>query len=79
MVKFGFAIAGLLSGLILSMVGFDESISAQPADVLEGLKLSYIIVPSIGTIIAIFIMRGYDLDEQKAGDVRNKLEARKLG
>jgi len=76
MVKFGFAIAGLLSGLILSVVGFDQSIAAQPADVLEGLKLSYIIVPSIGTIIAMFIMRGYDLDEQRAGQVRHQLETR---
>jgi GPH family glycoside/pentoside/hexuronide:cation symporter len=79
MVKFGFAIAGLLSGLILSMIGFDQSISAQPSDVLESLKLSYIIVPSIGTIIAMFIMSGYDLDEDKANQVRVKLEARKLG
>jgi GPH family glycoside/pentoside/hexuronide:cation symporter len=44
--------------------------------VLEGLKLSYIIVPSIGTIIAMFIMRGYDLDEQRASQVRHQLETR---
>jgi GPH family glycoside/pentoside/hexuronide:cation symporter len=61
------------------MIGFDQSISAQPSDVLDGLKLSYIIVPSIGTIIAMLIMSGYDLDEDKANQVRVKLEARNLG
>ena len=30
MVKFGYAIAGLLSGLIMTLVGFDPNIPEQP-------------------------------------------------
>jgi GPH family glycoside/pentoside/hexuronide:cation symporter len=77
MVKFGFAIAGLLSGLILTLVGFDQDIMAQSPETLERLKLAYIIVPMSGTLIAIAIMSKYDLSEQKAHEIRQQLEARR--
>jgi GPH family glycoside/pentoside/hexuronide:cation symporter len=77
MVKFGFAIAGLFSGLILTLVGFDQNVSAQLPETLERLKLAYIIVPMSGTLIAIAIMSRYDLSEQKAHDIRQQLEARR--
>ena len=77
MVKFGFAIAGLFSGLILTLVGFDQNITEQLPETLEGLKLAYIIVPMSGTLIAIAIMAKYDLSEQKAHEIRQQLEARR--
>ena len=77
MVKFGFAIAGLLSGLILSLVGFDQNVSAQTPETLEGLKLAYILVPMFGTSVALLVMRDYDLSEQKAHEIRAQLEERK--
>ncbi len=78
MVKFGFAIAGLLSGLILTLVGFDQNVAVQPQDTLDGLKLAYIVVPVCGTLIAMAVMFRYDLTEQKAHEIRSKLEARRL-
>ena len=77
MVKFGFAIAGLLSGVILTVVGFDQNVAAQSAATLQGLKAAYILVPMTGTLIAIWTMWGYDLSEEKAHDVRIQLEARR--
>lgn len=77
MVKFGFAIAGLLSGLILTLVGFDQNVAAQSQETLESLKLAYIIVPITGTVIAMFMMSSYDLTEQKAHEIRQQLEARR--
>lgn len=77
MVKFGFAIAGLLSGLILTLVGFDQNVEAQTQATLESLKLAYIIVPITGTLIAMYIMWGYDLTEQKAHEIRQQLEAKR--
>ena len=70
MVKFGFAIAGLLSGLILKLMGFDQDIAVQTPEALAGLRLAYIIVPATGTLLAIAVMRRYDLSEQKAHDIR---------
>jgi GPH family glycoside/pentoside/hexuronide:cation symporter len=77
MVKFGFAIAGLLSGLILTVVGFDQNVALQPQETLDSLKLAYILVPIIGTLIAMVVMLRYDLDEQKASEIRGELEARR--
>jgi GPH family glycoside/pentoside/hexuronide:cation symporter len=77
MVKFGFAIAGLMSGLILKMVGFDQDIAVQTPEALVGLRLAYILVPATGTLIAMAVMRRYDLTEQKAHDIRMELEARR--
>ena len=77
MVKFGFAIAGLMSGLILSFVGFDQTVAVQSPEALNGLRLAYIIVPATGTLIAIAVMLGYDLSEEKAHEIRMKLEERR--
>jgi len=77
MVKFGFAIAGLLSGLILWVVGFDQNIAVQPQETLASLKLAYIVVPVAGTIIAMAVMFRYDLSETKAHEIRAELEVRR--
>ena len=76
MVKFGGAFAGAASGLILSFIGFDQSVAIQSEETLTMLRLSYILIPCAGTLIAIFAMRNYDLDEQRSQDIRNQLEAR---
>ena len=76
MVKLGAAFAGGASGLILSTIGFDQTAAVQTVDTLELLRLSYIAIPTIGTLIAILVMRNYDLDEQRANTIRAQLEAR---
>jgi GPH family glycoside/pentoside/hexuronide:cation symporter len=77
MVKFGFAIAGLLSGAILSFVAFTPGAAVQPEGAVDGLRLFYSGVPIIGTLLAMWIMRRYDLDEQRAAEVRAELERRR--
>ena len=77
MVKFGFAIAGLLSGVIMSVVGFDAGAATQPEHAITGLRLLYSGFPILGTSIAIILMSKYDLTEKVANEVRAKLEARK--
>jgi len=77
MVKFGFAIAGLLSGLILKLIGFDQAVAIQAPEVLDSLKLAYIIVPITGTVIAMIVMSRYDITEQRALDIRLAIDAGK--
>ena len=79
MVKFGGAFGGLATGAILSFIGYDGSAAEHSEATLDLMRLSYIIVPCIGTILAILIMRNYDLDETKANQIRSELEARKAG
>lgn len=76
MVKFGFAIAGLLSGAILSLVGFDAAAASQTDSAITGLRLFYSGVPIFGTTVALLVMRNYKVTEESANEVREELEAR---
>jgi glycoside/pentoside/hexuronide:cation symporter, GPH family len=77
MVKLGFAVAGLLSGAIMALVAFTPGAAAQPAGAVDGLRLFYSGVPIFGTLLAMWIMRSYDLDEKRAVEVHAELERRK--
>ena len=53
MVKFGFAIAGGLTGTILTLVGFTSGAGSQPENAITGLRLFFTGFPILGTLIAI--------------------------
>ena len=77
MVKFGTALAGLLSGVIMAYVGFSPDAAVQPDGAITGMRLFYSGFPIMGTLLAMWVMRDYDLSETKAAEIRAKLEARK--
>jgi GPH family glycoside/pentoside/hexuronide:cation symporter len=77
MVKFGFAIAGGLSGVILTVVGFDGNLDVQPEGAITGLRLFFSGLPIIGTLIALYLMKDYDVTEEKSNEIRAELNARK--
>jgi len=77
MVKFGFAIAGGLSGVIMSSVGFDSGQTLQPEGAVDGLRLAFSGIPIIGTLIAMYVMRNYSVTEESAVGIRTKLDERK--
>ena len=77
MVKVGFGIAGGLTGLILSIVGFDAAFEVQSESALIGLRLFFSGFPIFGTIIALWVMWNYDVSEEKANEIRLALEKRK--
>jgi len=77
MVKFGFAIAGGLSGLIMSYVGFDSGAETQPEGAIDGLRFFFSGLPILGTLIAMYVMRNYDVTEERANEIRAELDNRK--
>ena len=77
MVKFGFAIAGLLTGVIMSIVGFKAGAETQTEGAVTGLRLFFSGIPILGTLIAMWVMRNYDLTEAKARAIKKELDARK--
>ena len=79
MVKFGFAIAGLLTGTIMSLVGFNPDAAVQPEGAILGLRLFYSGFPILGTLVAIYVMRNYDLTEERANEISAELAKRKNG
>lgn len=76
MVKFGFAIAGGLSGVIMSSVGFDSGAETQPEGAIDGLRFFFSGLPVLGTLAAMYVMRDYSVSEARAGEIRAELDQR---
>ena len=77
MVKFGFAIAGGLSGAIFSVIGFDTALEVQPESAIVGLRLFFSGLPILGTVIAMLIMRDYDISEERANEIKAQLKIKR--
>lgn len=77
MVKLGQAIAMVLGGLVLKLVGFDPGLALQTADTITNLRLADIIIPSVTAALAIWVMWKYDITEEKANEIRKTLVARR--
>jgi len=79
MVKVGYGIAGALSGLIITIVGFNSDLTTidQQAAV-DGLHAFFCFFPMGGTILAMLIMRNYSITEERANEIRAELQKRKL-
>jgi len=77
MVKLGTAMALLTSGIVLSLVGFDESVDKQTIETLTNLRIADIVIPVITAILAIVIVWKYDITERKAHEIRQALIARR--
>jgi len=78
MVKVGYGIAGALSGVIITIVGFNSDLATtdQQAAV-DGLHAFFCFFPMVGTILAMLIMRNYSITEERAHEIRAELEKRK--
>jgi GPH family glycoside/pentoside/hexuronide:cation symporter len=77
MVKVGFAIAGGLSGIIIAIVGFDPALATvDQQSAVDGLHAFFCFFPVAGTLIAIYTMWDYDITEERANEVRAKLDQR---
>jgi GPH family glycoside/pentoside/hexuronide:cation symporter len=77
MVKLGQGIALVLGGLVLKTVGFDQNVSIQTAETLINLRLADIIIPATTAALSIWVMWGYDLNEEKAVEIKNELIRRR--
>lgn len=77
MVKLGQAIALVLGGLVLKLVGFDQNASIQSAETLTNLRIADIVIPAVTASLAIWVMWKYDLTEKKAHEIKDVLVARR--
>lgn len=77
MVKLGQALALVLGGLVLKLVGFDQNAAIQAADTITKLRIADIAIPSLTALLAVVIMWKYDLTEAKAREIKMKLVERR--
>ena len=77
MVKLGQGIALVLGGLVLKVVGFDQSLATQSADTMTKLRIADIVIPALTAGLAIVVMWKYSLTEEKALEIKDKLVDRR--
>lgn len=77
MVKLGQALALVLGGLVLKLVGFDQNIPVQASETITKLRLADITIPALTALLAIVVMWKYDLTEKKAREIKAELVARR--
>lgn len=77
MVKLGQAIALVLGGLVLKLIGFDQNTATQTAQTLTNLRIADIVIPALTAAMAIWVMWGYDLTEKKAEEIKKELVRRR--
>jgi GPH family glycoside/pentoside/hexuronide:cation symporter len=61
----------------MSFVGFDQTVSIQTNEALNGLRAAFILVPATGTLIGLLVMWNYDLNEEQVTAIREELDARR--
>jgi glycoside/pentoside/hexuronide:cation symporter, GPH family len=77
MVKLGQALALVLGGLVLKLVGFDQNSAVQAADTMLNLRLADIFIPAITAALAIAVMWNYSLSEERAREIKAELVSRR--
>jgi GPH family glycoside/pentoside/hexuronide:cation symporter len=77
MVKLGQAIALVLGGLILKIVGFDPNVTEQSIETMNNLRIADILIPSLTAALAVWVMWKYSLSETRAKEIKKELVKRR--
>ena len=77
MVKLGQALALVLGGLVLKVVGFNQDSVMQSAETMTQLRIADIVIPSLTAGLAIWIMWKYSLSEARAREIKDELVERR--
>ena len=76
-VKLGQGLALVASGFVLKMIGFEGDAATQSAETMTKLRIADIIVPVVTAAMAMWIMWKYSLSEDRAKEIKEKLEERR--
>ncbi len=77
MVKLGQALALVLGGLVLKLIGFDGNAAQQSASTLLNLRIADIVIPAFTAFLAILVMWKYNLTEERARAIKAELVERR--
>ncbi len=77
MVKLGQALALVLGGLVLKLVGFISDAPTQTAETMTNLRIADVIIPAGTALLAIFVMWNYSLSEKRAKEIKEELVKRR--
>jgi GPH family glycoside/pentoside/hexuronide:cation symporter len=76
--KAGFALGGVIPGIVLSITDFDAVQSAQSPLAQQGILWLVVVIPAILLILAMFIISKYELDDERIDKINQEIESRHL-
>jgi glycoside/pentoside/hexuronide:cation symporter, GPH family len=72
------SVATILSGAILVVIGFDQaSGGAQAADTVLGMRISFSLIPILGVVGSLLVLRAFPLTAERMMAIRRELEIRR--
>jgi GPH family glycoside/pentoside/hexuronide:cation symporter len=75
--KAGKSLGSLVAGFVLVWIGFDAKFGAQGPATLAAMQWAYAITPAAGALLALWLIRRYDLTEARAYEVKDALTRRR--
>ena len=74
--KAGFALGGVIPGVVLALTHFDASKAEQSASAQQGILWLVVILPAILLVLAMFIISKYELEDDRIDEINREIEAR---
>ena len=75
--KAGNSLGALLTGFLLVWIGFNAKLGSQSASTLALMKYSYVVAPTAGALLVIYVIRRYNLSEDRAYEIKADLTRRR--
>ena len=75
--KAGNSLGSFLTGFLLIFIGFNAKLGPQSAHTLALMKISYIVTPIIGALIALLFIHRYELSESRVYEIKEELALRR--
>ena len=74
--KAGFALGGVIPGVVLALTHFDATKAEQSASAQQGILWLVVVLPAILLALAMFIISKYELEDDKIDEINREIEAR---
>lgn len=74
--KAGFALGGVIPGVVLTMTGFDAKMAQQSAFAQQGILWLVVVIPAVLLLLAMFIISKYELEDDKIDEINREIEER---
>ena len=71
--KFGLGIGGAIAGLLLAWIGYQAN-AQQTSETIHGLIVIMSLIPALGKVLVVFILKFYPLDQQRLDEIQPLLQ-----
>jgi GPH family glycoside/pentoside/hexuronide:cation symporter len=73
--KAGFALGGVIPGIVLSITAFDANLTEQSPYAQQGILWLMVVIPAILLVVAMFVISKYELDDNQIDKINREIEA----